>query len=141
MATTFAFLGMLLMSMVIALLAALQLGDFFGVGNEFAWVILAVAGFAVFALLVFALAYWLVRRADLLIWVAWVLAGLALAPLVLPELAQTIADRSANPTTVGAENVAITLELVIPALLAVLVQWGLVRRRFLRSAGQDDLTR
>ena len=30
---------------------------------------------------------------------------------------------------------------MIPALLAVLVQWGLVRRRWLRAAGEDDFTR
>ena len=28
----------------------------------------------------------------------------------------------------------------MPALLAVLVQWGLVRRRFLHATGADDLT-
>ena len=42
MATAFAFLGMLLMSMVVALLAALQLGDFFGAGDEFGLVIALV---------------------------------------------------------------------------------------------------
>ena len=52
-----------------------------------------------------------------------------------------IADRSTNPYTVGIENTSITLELVIPALLAVLVQWGLVRRRWLRAAAEDDFTR
>ena len=41
----------------------------------------------------------------------------------------------------GVENTSITLELVIPALLAVLVQWGLVRRRWLRAAAEDDFTR
>ena len=69
------------------------------------------------------------------------LAVVALAPVALPGLVQTIADRSTNPYTVGVENTHITLELVVPALLAVLVQWGLVRRRWLRAAGDDDLTR
>ena len=49
---------------------------------------------------------------------------------------QQIADRSTNPYTVGIENTYVTLELMIPALLAVLVQWGLVRRRWLRAAGE-----
>ena len=141
MATTFAFLGILLISMVVALLAALQLGDFFGADNEFGVVILAVAGFTVLALLVFALAYSLTRRAGALTGVALILAAFALAPVVLPGLVQMIADRSTNPFTVGMENTSITLELVIPALLAVLVQWGLVRRRRLRTAGEVDLTR
>ncbi len=52
--------------------------------------------------------------------------------MALPGLIQMIADHSTNPFTVGTENMSITLELVVPALLAVLVQWGLVRRRWLR---------
>jgi hypothetical protein len=141
MATAFAFLGTLLISMVVALLAALQLGDFFGAGSEFGLVILAVAGFAGFALLVFALAYAVARRAAVLTFVALMLAAVALAPVALPEFVQKIAERSTNPYTVGIENTFITLELVIPALLAVLVQWGLVRRYWLRTAAEDDFTR
>ena len=57
MAAAFAFLGIWLISLVVALLAALQLGDFFGANAEFGLVILGVMGFTVFALLVFALAY------------------------------------------------------------------------------------
>ena len=63
MAAVFAFLGMLLISMVVALLAALQLGDFFNASGEFGLVILGVAAFTVLALLVFAIAYRADRRA------------------------------------------------------------------------------
>ena len=45
MAAVFAFLGMLLISMLVALLAALQLGDFFNANDEFGLVILGVVGF------------------------------------------------------------------------------------------------
>jgi hypothetical protein len=141
MAAAFAFLGMLLLSMVVALLAALQLGDFFGANSEFGLVILGVVAFTVFALALFALVYAVTRRAGTLNIAALLLALLALAPVALPDIVQKIADRSTSPFTVGVENVHITLELVIPALIAVLVQWGLVRRRWLRSAGDDDLTR
>ncbi len=116
MAAAFAFLGIWLISLVVALLAALQLGDFFGANNEFGLVILGVMGFTVFALLVFALAYAMARRAAVLAFVALALAAIALAPAALPGLIQTIADRSTNPYTVGIENTSITLELVIPAL-------------------------
>jgi hypothetical protein len=141
MAATFAFLGMWLISLVVALLAALQLGDFFGANTEFGLVIMGVMGFTAFALLVFALAYFLARRPAVLAFVALTLAAVALASAALPGLIQAIADRSTNPYTVGAENVSIALELVIPALLAVLVQWGLVRRRWLRAVAEDDFTR
>ena len=141
MAAAFAFLGIWLISLVVALLAALQLGDFFGANAEFGLVILGVMGFTVFALMVFALAYGMARRAAVLACVAWALAAIALAPAALPGLVQMIADRSTNPYTVGTENTSIMLELVVPALAAVLVQWGLVRRRWLRAAAEDDFTR
>ena len=54
---------MLLISMVVALLAALQLGDFFDASGEFGLVILGVVAFTIFSLAVFALAYALTRRA------------------------------------------------------------------------------
>jgi hypothetical protein len=141
MAAAFAFLGIWLISLVVALLAALQLGDFFGANNEFGLVILGVMGFTVFALLVFALAYAMARRATVFAFVALALAAVAIAPAALPGLIQAIADRSTNPYTVGIENISIALELIIPALAAVLVQWGLVRRRWLRAAAEDDFTR
>ena len=114
MAAAFAFLGIWLISLVVALLAALQLGDFFGANNEFGLVILGVMGFTVFALLVFALAYAMARRAAVFAFVALALAAIALTPAALPGLIQTIADRSTSPYTVGIENTSITLELVIP---------------------------
>jgi hypothetical protein len=141
MAAVFAFLGMLLISMVVALLAALQLGDFFNASDEFGLVILSVVAFTIVALAVFALAYRVARRAWMLTFVAWILAVIALAPLALPRLIQKIADHSHNPFTVGVENTYITFELIVPALLAVLVQWGLVRRHWLRTHGEEELTR
>jgi hypothetical protein len=60
---------------------------------------------------------------------------------MLPGLIPWIASHSINPYSVGVEETYIAIELVVPSLLAVLVQWGLVRRRWLGTAGQLDLTR
>src|SRR5437868_7456694 len=108
MAAVFAFLGMLLISMLVALLAALQLGDFFNANDEFGLVILGVVAFAILAWAVFALTYAVTRRAGVLTVVAVILAIVALVPAVLPGLIQKIADRSHNPYTVGTENTSIT---------------------------------
>ena len=140
MAAVFAFLGMLLISMVVALLAALQLGDFFRANDEFILIIAGVAGFTAVSWIVFALAYAVARSTRMLNAIALALGVLAFAPAVLPGLIQKIADRSTNPGTVGIENTYITIELIVPALAAVLVQWGLVRRRWLRTAGGDDFS-
>jgi len=141
MAAVFAFLGMLLISMLVALLATLQLGDFFNANDELGLVILTVVAFTIVALSVFALAYRITRRAGMLTVVAVFLAAVALTPAALPGFIQKIADHSNNPFAVGVENTYITLELIGPALLAVLVQWGLVRRRWLRLHGDEELTR
>ena len=141
MPTTIAFLGMLLISMLVALLATLQLGDFFLASDEFSLVIAGVAGFTAVSLAALAVAYTAAERVGQLTAIALLLALLALSPVALPGLIRVIASYSTNPYSVGVENTYITIELVVPALLAVLVQWGLVRRRWLREAGEQELSR
>jgi hypothetical protein len=141
MATVFAFVGMWLISLVVAMLVALQLGDFFGANDEFPLVIATLIAFVTATMAVFALAYAVARHVRILHGVALVLALAAFWPVFAPGLVQAIARRSINPGTVGIENGHIVIELVIAGLLAVLVQWGLVRRRWLRAAALDDFTR
>jgi hypothetical protein len=141
MAAAFAFLGIFLISLIVAALAAISLGDFFGANDEFQVVLAAVASFTAFAAIVFSVCYAFVKRARALNGVAVLLALLAVTTVAVSGLVDWIASFSSNPFTVGEEELPIALELVIPALLAVLVQWGLVRRRYLRVAGEDDLTR
>ena len=141
MAAAFAFLGIFLTSLLVAELAALSLGDFFGANDEFVLVLAAVAAFATFTTVVFAVCYANVRQVRALNGVALLLALLTLALVAVPGLVSWIAAFSGNPFTLGEEEVSIALELLIPALLAVLTQWGLVRRRYLRMTGEYDLTR
>jgi hypothetical protein len=141
MPTTIAFLGMLLISMLVALLAVLQLGDFFLASDEFSLIIAGVAGFTAVSLAALATAYTAAERVGQLTAIALLLALLALSPVALPGLVRALASYSTNPYSVGIENTYITIELVVPALLAVLMQWGLVRRRWLREAGQRELSR
>jgi hypothetical protein len=103
-------------------------------------VIVMLTVFAIVTILVFAASYAVAKRAQALNWVALTLAMSSLAPLFSPRLVEWIAERSTNPFTVGVENSYVTLELLIPMLLTVLVQWGLVRRRWLRTSGEEDLT-
>src|SRR5262249_1524650 len=118
MAAFFAFLGIFLTSLVVAELAALSLGDFFGANDEFVVVLPVVAAFAAFSGVVFAVCYATVRRATALNWVALLLALLAIVAVAVPGLVGWVANFSTNPFTVGEEEVSITLELAIPALLA-----------------------
>jgi hypothetical protein len=140
MAAAFAFLGILLTSLLVAELAALSLGDFFGADSEFQLVIAGVAIFAAFALAVFAIVYARTERVRALNGTAILLAVLAGAIVAVPAVVPWIASHSGNPFTVGEETFSIALELLLPSLLAVLVQWGLIRRRHLQVSGEDDLT-
>jgi hypothetical protein len=140
MAAAFAFLGILLTSLLVAELAALSLGDFFVADSEFQLVIAGVAVFATFALTVFAVVYARTARTRALNGTAVLLALLAVAIVAIPGVVSWIASHSGNPDMGIDEIIAIALELLVPSVLAVLVQWALVRRRHLQMAGEDDLT-
>jgi hypothetical protein len=141
MATAFAFLGILLTSLLVAELAALSLGDFFGADDEFLAVIAVVAAFTTFSLIVFAGVYAWGRSAPALCRAALALALLAVVLVTLAGMVPWLASQSTNPFAAGEESIGIALQLFVPALLAVLIQWSLARRRLLRSAGEEDLTR
>src|ERR1051326_3638017 len=119
MAAAFAFLGIYLISLLVAEIAALSLGDFFGTNDEFAVVLGAVAAFTTFTAVVFAIVYGTVKRPRALGVAAMLLALLAIVAVAVPGLIGWIAAFSTNPFTVGDEEVPVALELVIPALLAV----------------------
>src|ERR1700759_1248522 len=96
MAAAFAFTGIYLMSLLVALLAALQLGDFFNAGGEFGLVIAVVAVFTIAAFLVLASVY-TTGRAGVLALVALILAICALTLILLPGVIWHMADRSVDP--------------------------------------------
>ena len=141
MGTVVAFLGTFLLSLFVALLAALQLGDFFQANEEFILVLMVIPVVTFVAMAAFAIAYAAARSVRLFNRIATSLIVLVLALVLVPGLVQKIADRSTNPYTVWTENTSIMLELLVPLLLTILVQWGLVRRRWLRARGLEDLTR
>jgi hypothetical protein len=142
MAEAFAFLGILLMSLVVALLATFQLVDFLDANGEILLVVSCVAIFAVVSLAVFSAAYARVKRAQALNGVA---VALALVAVIVVRATGVVGWVSAHAPfnlshDAGSEHAAVALELLLPMLLAVLVQWGLVRRRWLRATGDEDLT-
>jgi hypothetical protein len=140
MSAFLAFLGTFLLSLFVALLAALQLADYFAATEEFGLVLIALLVFVTICLLAFVAANIEARQPRVFNAVAAGLALLAFIPLAFPALVNTAADRSTNPFSIAIENTAVALEFIVPALVAVLVQWGLVRRRWLRLRGEDDLS-
>jgi hypothetical protein len=140
MTEVFAFLGILLTSLVVALLAAFQLIDFLGAHREILALVGCVTVFAVVTLAVFAAGSIKARRARSLNSIA---IGLALAAVIAVRatgLVVWVAAHSGRALSAGDSHAAIALELLLPMLLVVLIQWGLVRRRWLRVSGEEDLT-
>jgi hypothetical protein len=129
--------GTLLLSQFVALLAALQLADHFGAPERLTMVILILLLFCFVAIVTFAFAHAGARRVGILDLVAVSLAALAATPAAVQSLADAVVARSLR---LDGSDVHLTLELLLPALIAVLVQWGLVRRRYLQQRGDDDLS-
>jgi hypothetical protein len=138
MATVFVFLGILVASQLVAMIAGLQLAIYFGAREEYIAVTLLHVLFAIAALVGFAVAYAFTQSIRAFRIVAFSLAALAVGLVALPGAIQWIA----NPGrfTVGWDDLPITLEILLPAWAAVLVQWGMVRHRWLRVHGSDTLS-
>jgi len=135
-----AFLGIYLMSLFVALLVSLQLADYFAATDDFALVLVILPLFVTVSFAVFAAVNRLARGPLAFNAAAACLALLAFVPLALPLMQTAARGRATDPFQVAMENSAIALQLVVPALAAVLVQWGLTRRRWLRLRGEEDLS-
>ncbi|MBM3528637.1 MAG: hypothetical protein FJX62_11130 [Alphaproteobacteria bacterium] len=141
MAAVLAYSGILLASLVVASVAALQLADFFGAGDEFVLVMAIDAAFAAGAMLTFAAFSVLADRVRTLHLTAALMMLIALLLVSTPGLREWIAASSGNPfKTAREQELQITLEILVPSTLAVLVQWALVRRRWLIAAGEEEMT-
>ena len=140
MSTVFVFFGILLVSLVVSFLAALQLADFFQATEEFIAVMMALVAVEFVALLIFAIAYAAVRRVGWLAAVAVFLCIALLALVALPSIMDMRAGRAALADSFSGKNLVVSLELLVPAVIAILVQWGLTRHRWLRMRGLEDLS-
>jgi hypothetical protein len=138
MGAVLAFLGTFLLSLFVALLAGLQLADHFRATEEFVAVIILTVVYAVVAILLFALASASARTTRPLTALAWLLAAAAVLLVLVPN---ALGGRRFQDFITSPRDRQIVLEFLLPVLLAVLVQWGLVRRRWLRTHRLEDLTR
>jgi hypothetical protein len=140
MGTFFVFFGILLLSQFVALLAGLQLADHFRATEEFIAVMMAIIVFALVAIVAFAIAYAFARTTRPLRTVAMTLVLVVLVLLALPTVIPWLYEPKVNPLRITTKEVPVLLELLVPALILILVQWGLVRRRWLRVRGDEDLS-
>ncbi len=141
MSAAFAFLGILVLSLIVALLAALQLADHFRAAEEFVLVLAVLPVFATGSIAVLGLASARAGSARTLNRVAAGLAALACILVVLPGGVEYIARRASDPFGIHQKTIQVAIQIVAPALFAILVQWGLVRHRWLRIRGDEDLSR
>lgn len=132
MRTVLIFCGTYLLSLLVALFIAIQLADFFRSQEEFIAVLVAQMLFSLIAMATFALVYRFAAGVRALGLAALCLALAAVFLEELPALLEVFKTRSTNPYRLGsAQDAAIAAELLIPAFVLLLMQWRLLRRRWL----------
>ena len=130
------FAGIYIVSVVVAYAAGFEVAGYFFLDDEFNVVTFVLALFSVFAIAVLAVIY--AVQPDVK-WLGYGALGLAIVALgieQLPALADAFARRATNPYLVGdAQERAIAASVLLPALVMLLVQWPLLRRRWLAARG------
>jgi hypothetical protein len=126
------FAGVYILSLVAAYVVGMQVAEYFFLEEEFTVVMFALALFSFVAIAVFAVVYIVQPNVK---WLGYGAIGLALVAFgieQLPALADAVARRSTNPYLVGsAQDRAIAASLLLPAFVMLLIQWSLLRRRWL----------
>lgn len=141
MRTVLVFLGAYFLSLFVAVVIGVQLAIYFRSQEEFIAVLLALIIFSLLAVIVFALAYRLAKNVRVLGFTGLALGVAAVVIEELPALAAAIATRSTDPYMIGsAQDLAITLELLVPAFAMLLIQWRLLRRHWLAAHGLEHRT-
>jgi hypothetical protein len=140
MSTFVVFFGILLVSLVVSFLAALQLADFFQATEEFAAVAMALVIIAAVSVLALGLVYAAARRVGALAVVALVLCLALLGLVALPTIIDIRAGRAGVADSFRGSNLAVSLEVLVAGIAAILTQWGLAQHRWLRLRGQENLS-
>jgi hypothetical protein len=138
MRTILIFVGVYILSLIAAYTVGIQLADYFFLQEEFIAVLFVLEIYSLVAIVAFAAVYVVARNVRWLGYTAIVLGVLALIITELPALADAFARRSTNPALVGsAQDKAIAASLLLPASVMLLIQWPLLRRRWLVARGLD----
>lgn len=138
MRTIFVFTGAYILSLFVALAIGVQLAIYFRSQDEFIAVLMALIIFSLLAIIVFALTYRLANGARTFGYMALALGVAAIVIEELPALAEAFATRSTNPYMVGsAQDLAIAIEMLVPAFAMLLIQWRLLRRHWLAARGLE----
>ena len=138
MRTVLVFLSAHILSLLVAIIVGLQLAIYFRSQEEFIAVLMALVIFSLLAIIVFALTYRLTKNVRALGYTALVLAVAAVVIEELPALAEAFATRSTNPYLIGsAQDIAVAIEMLVPAFAMLLIHWRLLRRHWLAARGLE----
>ena len=128
-------------SLLLALVAAWLLADYYWYGEDFDLFVWPIASFALVSSVSFGATSLRAQSAGALRNVAIALAAIAVLFVVVPGLVGHIAAQSKNPPVVmRRHDQLVALALLVPMLLAVLLQWRLVRWGWLAARGQTAPT-
>lgn len=132
MRTVLTFAGIYIFSLAVAYAAGVEVAAYFFLQDEFDAVLFALALFSVLAIAMFAALYVVQPNVTWLGYGAIGLGAAAFGVEQLPALADAFARHSTNPYLVGgAQDLAIAAAFLLPAFVMLLMQWVLLRRRWL----------
>jgi hypothetical protein len=135
------FAGALVLSLLAALTAAAQFVDYFWYGEDLDLFVAPISGFALVAVAIFGVVYARAGTSRIFALVAIGLAIVALLPVAAPFLVEHIAVQSKNPDlSLRGRDEQIRTTLLIPMLIAIVIQWWFVRRGWMRARGLDHTT-
>jgi hypothetical protein len=128
-------------SLVLALAAAWLLTDYYWYGEDLDLLVWPIASFALVSSVVFGTTSMRAQGEGALRNAAIALAAIAVLLVVFPGVVGLVAAQSKNPPVVlRSDDRLVAAALLVPILLAVLLQWRLVRWGWLAACGQTAPT-
>ena len=128
-------------SLLLALAAAWQLIDYYWYGEDLDLFVWPIASFALVSSVVFGTTSMRARGEGALRNAAITLAAIAVMLVVFPGVVGLVAAQSKNPPVVlRSHDQLVAVALLVPMLLAILLQWRLVRWGWLVARRQTAPT-
>lgn len=131
MRTVLAFIGVYLLSVFVAFVIGIQLAISFMLREEFIAVLFVLEIYSLVAIVAFAFVYGFAREARWFGYAGLTLAILAVALSLFPSFLD-IGRRGTAVLSMSKQDVVLLACLILPVVAMLLIQWFLLRRRWLK---------
>ncbi len=129
MGTVVRFFGALLVSLLLAFIAGQLIATTFDLTEEYIAVMFGHVILGLVAIALFIVTYLVARSHRAFNGAALALTALLVVLTLLPDISDAVYSKGTSPYNFG-KNSALMIALLLPGLVLILVQWGLLRRRW-----------